>query len=70
MLFGSLSAVAHGFVTLVLFIVFGDMIDSFVTNEKDSGLNYTTLGLTEDEAKEDPAVLRWIHSYCIVNQRI
>ena len=58
MMLGTVSAVVQGCVTLALLVLFGDMIDTFVTNEKDVGLNYTTLGLTEEQIRNNPALLQ------------
>ncbi|KAI0212559.1 ATP-dependent translocase ABCB1 [Lamellibrachia satsuma] len=57
MLIGFVSAIVQGAVVLLVLILFGDMIDSFVTNEQDVGLNYTTFGLTEEQVRGNPGAL-------------
>jgi len=54
MVTGILCAVIHGSAMQVLLVIFGDMIDSFVTNEKEISVNYTAFGMTEKYAKEHP----------------
>ena len=54
MITGMLCAIIHGSAMLLLIIIFGDMIDSFVTNEKDIPVNCTAFGMTEENAKGHP----------------
>ena len=54
MITGMLCAIIHGCAMQLLIIIFGDMIDSFVINEKDIPVNFTALGMTQEYAKDHP----------------
>ena len=54
MIVGMICAIIHGCGLQFLIILFGDMIDSFVTNAKNITVNYTAIGMTKDYAKNHP----------------
>ena len=62
MVVGMICAIIHGTGLQLLIIVFGDMIDSFVTNAKNVTVNYTAIGMTADYAKNHPNEYKYVRS--------